>query len=166
LDSAADDRGGLALLASEVLRRDRRGRTRTLRNLAELPARTTSGSLTMEAKIFRQGGWALGIGLVSLINISNPSRLIVQLPDELHFEGSPTGSVGHAYRDALESAVETHSFSTGARIVRAGDTVLTFERLSKSVTREGVRAAAVRVMDEFIAHAMGLDDCQPTTRRI
>jgi predicted NBD/HSP70 family sugar kinase len=152
-------------MVNEVNTRDRRGRVRALRDLTELPARTTSGSLTPEAKVFRQGGWALGIGLVSLINIGNPSRLIIQLPDELHPEGSPAGSVGHAYRDALKSAVETHSFSTGAWSARAGETVLTFERLSKSVTRDGVRAAALRVMDEFIAHAMGLDDCERTTRR-
>ncbi len=149
-------------LVNEANARDRRGRERTLKDMAELPARSVGGSLTPDAKVFQQGGWALGIGLVSLINIGNPSRLIVQLPDELHPEGSPTGSVGHAYRDGLESAIRVHSFSTGAHTV--GENTLTFERLSRSVFREGVRAAAVRVMDEFVAHALGWDDCSPARR--
>jgi predicted NBD/HSP70 family sugar kinase len=164
-------------LTNEANAHDRRGRRRAFEDLTLLGAQTPSGGWTAEAKIFRQGGWALGIGLVSLINIANPSRLIIQVPEELSPDFARKGSVGHAFRDALETAVRTHSFSNGA-LGADGSSVLTY-RLNAGATRtrgsasllgevvsaDGVRAAAVRVMDDFVSHAMGLDICRRPIRR-
>ena len=128
---------------------------------AHLPARDDSGQWTDAAAVFGAGGQALGQAVASIINIVNPSRVVLRLPSVLANRGNESAS--GQYLSELEKAVTKHSFSRGAADARAGEDHLTIEELDPDVANpEGPRCAAMRAFDEFIMHARGRDHC---TRR-
>jgi predicted NBD/HSP70 family sugar kinase len=73
--------------------------------------------LSREGAAFRRAGTALGRGLAQVINIINPSQLLLRLPTALAAATPQTS--GAQYLAAVESAVN-QAFSTGPRDARAG----------------------------------------------
>jgi len=113
-----------------------------------------------------RAGRALGRALVSLINLVNPTRLVVYLPTELAEAGPDT--VGARYAEAMESAV-TRSFSTGAVNARAGhERLITLvipdttsqldmhgEQAIDQVDYYLAKSSAWCVLNAFLEHAAG-----------
>lgn len=125
---------------------------------AHLPAHDDSGQLSFAATVFGTGGEALGQAIASIINIVNPSRVILRLPSVL---GAPAARTApEQYLSEMEKAVTEYSFSRGAENARAGQGHITVDTLDpEEANREGARCAAIRALDEFIRHARGRDHC-------
>ncbi|MET3937024.1 ROK family protein [Arthrobacter sp. OAP107] len=131
---------------------------------AESPGRLATGELTRAGWAFSVGGEALGQAVASLVNIVNPSRVVLVLPASLSPHDAAPGSAAREYLHAAENAVTEYSFSMGANDARAGLSALTVEVLDEEDVRKvGARSAAIRAFDAFIAHARGLDECKDDT---
>lgn len=118
------------------------------------------GKLTLAGQAFTLSGRALGQGLAAIINIVNPARMLVILPEALVSSARYDGSSAAAYLSSMESTVTAESFSTGARDARASGESLTIESLnSDEIGFIGAHCAALRAFDAFIAHARGRDEC-------
>jgi len=134
---------------------------RDFAHAAAAPGHDADGALTPEGAAFWEGGTALGLGLVSLLHTVNPGWLLLMLPAALA-EASPMDRVTAAdlYRTAVETVLDRYAFSTTARDARAGD-ALRVSALSTGRTGRymAARNASVRVVDEFVAHALGRDRC-------
>jgi hypothetical protein len=123
---------------------------------------------TPPEKIVERGGRALGRGLACLINLVNPTRLILYLPTE--FALAEPDTVGARYADAVEAAVST-AFSTGAHNARAGSNRLKALAISDaagpldSTSDQGIdqvdyylaKSSAWCVLNAFLEHAAGHD---------
>lgn len=133
----------------------------TFTEAAKLPGLTSTGEPTRAGWAFAVGGDALGQAVASLVNIVNPSRVVLVLPAALSPHEAAPGSAAQQYLQAAEDALAEYTFSKGADDARAGRAALTIEVLDEEdVRRIGARSAAIRAFDAFIAHARGLDDCQ------
>ncbi|TQS87570.1 ROK family protein [Arthrobacter sp. TS-15] len=127
---------------------------------AKMAGRGKSGKLTRAGWSFMIGGQALGQGIASIINVVNPSRVVLILPSDLAPENAPAGAAAAEYLQAVEEAVTKYSFSSGAERARAGSDMLTIDVLDESEVRlAGATSAAVRAFDTFISHARGRDEC-------
>ena len=127
----------------------------TLREAISAPSTGSDGNPTREYRVFHRAGTGLGRGLADAITIVNPKELILKLPPEL--TDPPSDAAASAYLKALKQEIST-VFSTGAT-----DAELTIEPLH-DVAVTGACAAAICVIDTFIEHARGLDDCPPPRR--
>jgi predicted NBD/HSP70 family sugar kinase len=125
--------------------------------------RLEAGEPTRAARIFATAGEALGLGLANLVNIINPTQILLFLPPEFFVPAeertedvrtvaspprAPAGSNAGGYLDALRSTVETHAYSTGKQTA-----IKLIELRPDEIDYVGARAAAVRVLDGFIQHA-------------
>lgn len=120
--------------------------------------------LTAAGRVFRLGGRALGQGLASIINIVNPARIVVILPSALVPSDRNNGTAAAEYISSMELTVTAESFSTGARDARAGEEILTVEKVNpEEVGFLGAHSAALRAFDAFIGHARGRDECKRST---
>lgn len=129
--------------------------------IASTAALGNNGELTRAGRAFRIGGNALGQGIATIINVMNPSRVVVLLPSALAPGDLSNGSAAAEYVKAMESAVTEYSFSRGADVARAGQERLTIDAMEPaSVNTTGARCAAIRALDSFIAHARGRDECK------
>jgi predicted NBD/HSP70 family sugar kinase len=102
------------------------------------------------AETFKIAGQALGITLASMINMINPSRILLYLPPVLagDEDGPPKGSAAAIYRRSITRMIDLHSFSKGRK------TRLTVEPLGMEYRRFfGATSAGLRVLDSFIKHA-------------
>lgn len=125
-------------------------------NLVEDPPNPARQSPQAEA--FKRAGTALGRGLAHVIDIANPSLLLLRLPAVLAAAGPQTS--GAEYLAAVESEVNK-AFSTGPRDARAGGQRLRVEAVDpRDVASEGARAAAVVVLNGLVEHAAGRDGCK------
>ncbi|MGH3319973.1 MAG: ROK family protein [Streptosporangiaceae bacterium] len=132
---------------------------------AEMGARDEQGELTRAGWAFKRGGEALGQGVASIINVVNPSRVVLLLPPALGQVDIGSGTAAGAYRRAVEDAVTRHSFSTGAQVARADGRSLTVHVLDPpDIPELGAKCAAIRAFDTFIEHARGRDGCRPPRR--
>jgi hypothetical protein len=104
---------------------------------------------------------------VSLLHAQNPGWLLLLLPRVLaEAEPEATGlsnqTAAALYRQAIETAIDEHAFSSTAFDARRGN-----QRLEVRATADdpaggpekAARNAAVRVLDDFIAHALKKDEC-------
>ena len=115
---------------------------------------------TIEGRAFARAGAALGVGIVSLLNILNPSPLLLLLPQPLAAATPGDGSAAGAYRGAVERVIARHQFSTAYEDARHGSNSLQIKSLSvRAGAAKAARNAALRVIDEFLAHAHQADDC-------
>ena len=111
-------------------------------------ARDAGGELTAAGRTFEIAGRALGRGLTGLVNIANPSHLLLLLPPALAWAQPDTAAA--EYRNAVEDEVGT-AFSTGATDARAGSPALAVEPLADDeIHLLGAQAAAVRVVDQLL----------------
>jgi predicted NBD/HSP70 family sugar kinase len=121
-------------------------------DLAALPAvalrpAEVEGGLTREGQAFQIAGQALGVGLSSLVNLLNPSRVLLFLPPDLA-QGAPN-TVAALYCSEIDATLRRHAFSNSST-----QTKLDIEPLSSQQRCFfGAKAAAVRVVDSFIQHA-------------
>lgn len=136
--------------------------------VAQRPAYTSDGKLTNEGEVFWKGGYALGYGLLSLITTLNPDRLLVLVPAPLAGErlltsvGTGDGSAAGLYRQAMEYVVSANAMTTTAEDARADGGWLEVKPLipdEKGGAIKAARNAAIGVLDAFIAHAVGRDEC-------
>lgn len=133
----------------------------SLAEAAGLAARNMSGELTRAGWAFRIGGSALGQGIAAVINVVNPSRVVLVLPSDLCKGNNSEGTAGAEYLRAVEESVDEYSFSSGPVDARAGADRLTVEVLKEDQVRlVGATSAAIRAFDTFISHARGRDECQ------
>lgn len=140
-------------------------------------ARDATG-LTREATVFRAGGEALGQGIASIVNVVNPSRVLLILPADLALADTLTedisatkepdeilgraqpGTAAAEYLEGVEDALTKYCFSRGAADARAGRRRLTVQILEPAAAeKEGAVCAAIRVMDSFVMHARERDRC-------
>ena len=126
----------------------------------------TDTMLTTHAQVFQEAGDALGRGLAQLVNVVNPSQLVLQLPSALA-RPEPQKS-GAQYLAAVEAALTEYCFSTGAVDARGDKERLKIESIDfADIRTNGAQAAAVAALYNFIEHAQGHDGCpQPRSRRI
>lgn len=123
-----------------------------LASVARRPAEV-EGSLTREGRAFQIAGQALGVGLSVLVNLLNPSRVLLFLPPDLA-QGKP-GTIAALYRSEVDATLRQHAFSDSST-----QTALNIEPLSAEQRRFfGAKAAAVRVLDSFVQHAKHLCKC-------
>ncbi len=111
------------------------------------------GELTVEGFAFTIAGQALGYGIAGMVNVMNPSRVLVYLPPPLvTFEPD---SVAERYDHEMRRMFQAHSFSD------AGNTTeITVEPMTPDRRRFlGAQAAALRVVDSFIEHARQQCSC-------
>ena len=101
-----------------------------------------------ERKVYTAAGRALGHGLVALVSLCNPAEILLLVPEWL---GEP------ALRDAYLKAAEAEISAAG---IRHTSEVLDRDQLAV----KGARAAATRVLIEFIDHLSGIDGCLPEDR--
>jgi len=105
--------------------------------------------------VFAAAGRALGQGIAALINIVNPAEALLILPRA--FSPEEEGHPGAKYLEEVKSEINS-TFSTGGTdaelIVRTWD--------SEQLAEGGARAAAIRVLIEFIDHLTGIDGCPPS----
>lgn len=119
---------------------------RSLAEVARRPAVAGNGP-TREGWAFQIAGQALGIGIAGLVNLLNPSRVLLFLPPDLAQIDEP-GSAAVLYRNEIIQTLRKHSFSDSAT-----RTELEIEPFSAEQRRFfGAKAAAVRVLDSFIQH--------------
>lgn len=145
----------------------------TLAEAGQQPSHDEKGQLTAAGWVFRAGGEALGQGVAGIVNVVNPSRVLLMLPGALARPGSPvvTGS-GHAdgraqsgsaaaeYLNGVEAALNKYCFSSGASDARGKGQYLTVQILDPDqAEQQGAVCAAVRVLDVFVMHARGRDRC-------
>jgi predicted NBD/HSP70 family sugar kinase len=113
--------------------------------LAAAPA-TLGDSPTREGRVFQLAGQALGIAIVSLINLNDPSRVLLFLPPALA-QAAP-GSAAEQYLGQIKEMLTEHAFSNAKK------TPVDYEQLSAEARRYfGAKAAAVRVIDSLLQHA-------------
>jgi predicted NBD/HSP70 family sugar kinase len=129
----------------------------TLGEIARAPV-SVDGVRTPQALCMETAGSVLGRGLAHVVNIVNPSRLVLYLPAEL-CDIAPAHAA-HCYLAAARSEME-HAFSTGATVAHLTPVQLE----DKDLGELGARAAAVCVINSFIDHARGLDGCPVVQRR-
>lgn len=125
------------------------------------------GRETSAGGTFSRAGTALGRGIVDLVNIVNPTRLILLVPDALM--KPPKASAAAAYLSALESALND-AFSTAAHDARACERRITTRAITDIADLQDTgidevdndpedvvmaRAAAATVIDAFLARAAG-----------
>jgi ROK family protein len=135
--------------------------------LAGGPACDTDGDLTPAGQAFWTAGAALGYGIVSLIHTHNPGWLLLLLPPalaavDLQAADPRRGTAATLYRQAIETIVEEHAFSSTALDIRAAGPGLEVRASAGDPDggpEKAARNAAVRVLDEFIAHALKRDEC-------
>lgn len=114
--------------------------------VARRPAEV-EGGLTREGRAFQIAGQALGVGLSGLVNLLNPSRVLLFLPPDL--AQSEPGTVAALYCSEVDAALCQHAFSDSYT-----QKELKIEPLSAEQRRFfGAQAAAVRVLDSFVQHA-------------
>ena len=130
--------------------------TNDLAAAATAPSTDHDGQPTAEYQAFARGGVALGRGLAATITLVNPEELVLKLPPVL-IESVPERAAS-AYLAAVRHEITT-VFSTGAT-----DAELIVEPF-KDVAVTGARAAAICMIDAFIAHARGLDTCNSPAQR-
>lgn len=124
------------------------------------------GEFTPAGRAFNTAGRALGQGLVSIINIVNPTRMVVVLPAALVPANRDDGTAAAQYLASMETTVTEESFSTGARDARASGETLTIEPVNlEEIGFLGAHCAALRAFDAFIAHARGRDECSILTHQ-
>ncbi|HEY8722173.1 ROK family protein [Pengzhenrongella sp.] len=136
--------------------------------LALSPAYDAQGDVTAAGTAFWKGGAALGHGVVSLIHAMNPGWLLLLLPPALAEVKLQEGELGDGtaaglYRQAIETVVKEHAFSTSDADARNGGRWLDVKALSDDLkvgAEKAARNAAIRVLDEFIAHALQRDRCR------
>ncbi|HEY1158381.1 MAG TPA: hypothetical protein VGE95_19120, partial [Arthrobacter sp.] len=123
-------------------------------------ARDENGELTRAGWVFQRGGDALGQGLATIINTVNPSRLVVMLREELASAPQDGNTSASEYIAAMERAVALYGMDQGVSNARAGAKTLTRVSLDPDqVSRTGALCAAIRVLDNFVLHARGRDEC-------
>jgi predicted NBD/HSP70 family sugar kinase len=111
-----------------------------------------------EAVVLRRAGRALGRGLAGMINIVNPEKLVLLLPEALA-RPIPQSS-GSEYLDAIEREIDG-AYSTGAKDARGGRLRLTVQSYADDqLARDGAVAAATTAFNAFIEHARGSDGCR------
>lgn len=105
------------------------------------------------AQVFARAGAALGIALASVINLYDPSRVLLYLPEAL---AEPKGgSNAERYLSEAYALIDQHAFSDSAQRVK-----ITPKSLPASeYVYLGAKAAAVRVVDSLIQHARGRCRC-------
>jgi len=103
-------------------------------------------------------GQALGFGIAGVVNVMNPARVILFLPPPLG-NGEP-GSAAELYLQEMRKMVQTHAFSDASR-----HTPITVQSMTPDERRfRGAKAAALRVLDSFIQHAVKKCGCYLTLR--
>ena len=108
---------------------------------------TNNGASTAAGNAFAKAGQALGISIASLVNVLNPSRLVLFLPPPL-VRPEP-GTCAAAYSDEIRNMVRTHAFSDAAE-----HTPISVHAMNADERRFlGAKSAALRVVDSFIEHA-------------
>jgi predicted NBD/HSP70 family sugar kinase len=123
-----------------------------LATVARHPAEV-QGGLTREGQAFEIAGHALGVALSGLVNLLNPSRILLFLPPDLA-QGEP-GTVAALYCRVVDVTLRQNAFSNSS-----AQTKLDIEPLSAEQRRFfGAKAAAVRVLDSFVQHAKGRCKC-------
>lgn len=141
--------------------------------LARNQAYDANGDLTDTGHAFWKGGAALGHTIVSLIHAHNPGWLLLLLPPALADVTLTEGTLGDGtaaglYRQAIETVIDEQAFSSTARDARRGGRWLEVRALSADPlggAEKAARNAAIRVLDEFVAHVLKRDRCvqeQPT----
>jgi predicted NBD/HSP70 family sugar kinase len=151
------ERGHLDAFATPKRIRHRLG-VETTKDAASAPS-LTNGRPSEASHALRAAGAVLGRGLSHVINIVNPSRLILFLPAEL-LNARPE-TAGAAYLKAAKAEM-SHAYSTGARFTNL--TPRSLEEGDSAVL--GARAAAVCLLNSFLDHARGLDGCPIPLRRV
>ncbi len=102
------------------------------------------------AAVFRRAGTALGRGISALLNVVNPTRVIVRLPPILAY--SVPGTVGAEYVSAAKTAIREGNFSTGTADAQLDDPAAWEGLDDEGAASEGAIAFAVRVLDHFLEH--------------
>jgi len=125
---------------------------------AQEPGTGPGGSQTRAGEVFGAAGEALGRGIAVMLNITNPARLLLLLPPELARPAE--GTAAAEYLKAVERALDKDCFSSAAADARAGRPTLLAEPADSADAFEGAQAAAVCVLDSFIARARG-EETQP-----
>lgn len=107
----------------------------------------TEGRETREGIVFRTAGRALGAGIVGLVNVINPSRVLVFLPPA--FVHAEIDNAAEQYLREMKRTVVAHAFSD------AGQTTdITIQSLDPEERRfTGARGAALSVLDSLVMHA-------------
>jgi predicted NBD/HSP70 family sugar kinase len=112
-------------------------------------------------RVFARGGAALGRALAHVSNTVNPTRVVAYLPSALA-EPKPE-TVTAAYLSAVRQEV-LQAFAAGSQpeylAIRA------LPARPEDLALLGARAAAVCVLESFIEHALRLDGCTTTLRRV
>jgi hypothetical protein len=104
--------------------------------------------------VFGAAGQALGRGVAAMLNVANPVSLLLLLPPAL---ASPAeGSNAAEYTRAVERALDRDCFSSAAADARAGRPTLLTESTGP-YPFTGAQAAAVCVLDSFLAYTRGED---------
>ena len=117
----------------------------TLTKIAQDNAETPEG-LTREGHAFKIAGHALGVGLSILVNLLNPSRVLLLVPPAL--VPNKPGTNAELYCREAKEALCRHAFSTSQ------DTVPDIEEFSvEQRLLFGAKATAVRILDSFVQHA-------------
>jgi predicted NBD/HSP70 family sugar kinase len=119
------------------------------------PGTGPDGTLTRAGEVFGTAGEALGRGIASMLNITNPAALLLLLPPELARPAE--GTAAAEYLRAVERALDEDCFSSAADDARAGRPALLAEPIGPSDAFDGAQAAATCVLDSFIAYARGED---------
>jgi predicted NBD/HSP70 family sugar kinase len=127
-----------------------------LADVARRPAEAGDG-LTREGRAFQIAGQALGVGLAGLVNLLNPSRVLLFLPPALAQTQKPGTDLAQTkepdtaaalYRREIRETLRKHAFSDSS-----SQTALDIEPFSPEQRRFfGAKAAAVRVLDSFVQH--------------
>ena len=155
--SSIDDRGygHVDALASPARIAGELGdRVRGLRARCPGSAAGPDGRLTRAGEVFGAAGQALGRGVAAMLNVANPVSLLLLLPPAL---ASPAeGSNAAEYTRAVERALDRDCFSSAAADARAGRPTLLTESTGP-YPFTGAQAAAVCVLDSFLAYTRGED---------
>ncbi|MFC6161193.1 ROK family protein [Kribbella jiaozuonensis] len=125
-------------------------------------------NLTPAGRAFWTAGSALGHGIVSLIHAQNPGWLLLLLPRALADVELGTEwykqTAAAMYRQAIETVVDEEAFSSAASDARRGAPRLEVRSTAGDPDggpEKAARNAAIRVLDDFIAHALKQDECIP-----
>jgi predicted NBD/HSP70 family sugar kinase len=102
---------------------------------------------------FATAGEALGRGISTMLDIANPGQLLLLLPESLARAVEGTAAV--AYKRALLTAVHRYSYSTAAGDPAHPATLIIDEVAPDDADADAAQAAAVCVLDRFIAYARG-----------
>jgi predicted NBD/HSP70 family sugar kinase len=110
---------------------------------------------------FRKAGCALGIALAALVNLADPARILLYLPEAL-YQNIP-GTAAALYHEALHKALRDHVFSNAYNNTTE---LVTRLRLNEDERQFiGAQAAATRVIDSLIQHAKRTCQCGLPPRR-